>query len=447
MDREIKIPDVGDIDNVEVIEICVARGDRVKCNDVLVVLESDKASMEVTTDYEGEVKDIKVALGDKVQTDSPVVTLGLSEQAAASEPVEQPESKSASSSSPPPPSSSPPSSPPPSPPPPKADDTDAPVRSSAQEAVEQAKAEPVRPAARKEVYAGPGVRKLARELGIDLTQVAPTGRHGRILKEDVQSHVRSRLSSSLSASGVASNLPAIDFSRFGEVDIQPLERIVLKTAARLQQGWQTVPQVTQHEEVDITELEAFRKGLRANPANTHKPKLTPLPFILKACASALAVHKKLNCSLSHDGQSYVFKKYVHIGVAVDTPSGLVVPVIRNVEEKGIWELGEEIRVLSEKAIKGQLKPQELQGGSFTVSSLGNLGGTGFTPIVNPPEVGILGVARVQSRPVYRQHELAERQMLPLSLSYDHRVVNGADAGRFMVDLADRLRDIRILLLD
>ena len=426
-EQAIAIPDIGTDEAVEVIELLVAVGDTVAEGDSLLVLESDKASMEIPSPVAGEILSLTIAVGDEVKEGAPIGTVmgaagSAAPAAAAAPPAETPA---------PAPAAAPAAAP-------------EPVPQAAPAATESTGG-----GSAAEVYAGPAVRKLAREFGVDLTAVSGTGPKGRVLKEDIQNFVKQSLSSggtAVAAGGAGiPAVPAVDFSAFGEVDIQPLSKMDKLTAANMHRSWLNVPHVTQRDEVDITELEAFRAEMKAE-GERRGVKLTPLPFLLKACAAALKDNPKINASLSADGESMVFKQYVHIGMAVDTPAGLVVPVIRDVDKKNLWELAAETAELAAKAKDRKLKPAEMQGGCFTISSLGNIGGTGFTPIVNAPEVAILGVSRLAVKPVWDGSEFQPRKMLPLSLSYDHRAVNGADGGRFMVQLGSLLSDIRRLLL-
>lgn len=298
-----------------------------------------------------------------------------------------------------------------------------------------------------EVYAGPAVRLMARELGVDLVNVPATGPKGRILKEDVQSYVKGMLSQGVQegAGSAIPSIPEIDFSAFGEVEEQPLSRIQKLTAAAMQRSWLNVPHVAHFDEADISDLEEFR-AQNKEKAQKRDLKLTFLPFLLKACAVALREHPQFNTSLSASGESLIYKKYCHIGIAMDTPAGLMVPVIRDVDQKGIWDLAEEMTELGIKGKEGKLTKNDLEGGCFTISSLGAIGGTGFTPIVNTPEVAILGVSKTQVKPVYIDEEFVPRKMLPLTMSYDHRAVNGVDAGKFMTCLTRLLADIRRLVM-
>ena len=296
------------------------------------------------------------------------------------------------------------------------------------------------------VYAGPAVRKLARELGVDLNSVSGSGPRNRILKEDVQAFVRNAVSGAAPASGAGiPPIPPVDFAEFGEVDAQPLSRIDKLTAANMHRNWLNVPHVTQLEEADVSKLETFRADMKKE-GERRGVKLTPLPFLLKAAAAALRANPRLNAALHPDGEHLVYRRYAHIGMAVDTPAGLVVPVIRDADRKNLWELAAETAELAAKARDRKLSPAEMRGACFTISSLGRIGGTGFTPIVNAPEVAILGVSRMEVKPRWNGKEFVPKQILPLSLSYDHRVVNGALAGRFLTDLAASLEDIRRLLL-
>lgn len=425
MKREVKIPDIGEASDVEVIEICVTQGDQVAQDDALIVLESDKASMEVPAPCAGKITSIAVVLGDKVEEGTLVLVLEEEGGAAATPETKASEAKTdtpdAQDSQP---VAEPPSAPPQTPPPPAAD------------TAPQTSADGL-------VYAGPGTRRLARQLGVDLSQVQPTGGRGRILKDDVKAYVKQTLQSG----GQSAALPVIeptDFSLFGPVDPQPVGRVMLRGAEQLHASWLNLPQVTNHEAADITGLDAFRC---AQNAEGDKTKLTLLPFIMKACALALRRHPKLNGSFADNGQTFVYKQYVHLGMAVDAEEGLIVPVIRNADQKSIYALAEEAQDLARKSRTRKLRPGDLQGASFTISSLGAIGGTGFTPIVNAPQVAILGIARSDMKPVWQPDGSVQgRLILPLSLSYDHRAVNGADAGRFLAELKAGLEDIGRLLL-
>lgn len=430
--EQVVIPDIGDAKDVEVIEICVSVGDRVAMNDALIVIESDKASMEVPAPFEGTVEDISLALGDVVNTGDSIATIEVDSTAPESSEETQetpsdstPEKTETASEQP------------------TIETTGDP---QPKRQVEEPQSEPAQ-AAGTSVYAGPAVRKLARELGVDLAQVSGSGANGRIVKDDVKSFVKKSFTRPDSLK-TGSGIPAIelpDFSRFGEIEEVSLSRIRSKGAENLSRSWLNVVHVTQHDEADITELEQFRNKLNSEVAD-RGDRLTPVPFIIKACASTLIEFPQFNSSINPDLRSLIQKKYVNIGLAVDTADGLVVPVIRNVDRKGVREIATEANALAAAAQDKKLKPDDLQGATFTVSSLGNIGGTGFTPVVNAPEVAILGVARMSVKPVWMNGEFTPRNVLPLSLSYDHRAINGAEAGRFVQALVSRLVDIRKLVL-
>ena len=432
-ERTATVPDIGTDDPVELIELCIAVGDVVAEGDSLVVLESDKASMEVPAPFAGEILNILVSVGDEVKSGDQLMVLkaeGPAESVQATASAQAPAA---------------------------AESTDkVAVPAAAPAAAKTATASPSVTAAGdgKAVHAGPAVRKLAREFGLDLAQVSGTGPRGRLLKEDLQNFVKSTLSGAArsTGSGLGSSsgsgippIPEIDFSAFGPVEIEPLSKMGKLTAANMQRSWLNVPHVTQFDDADITDLEAFRADMKAE-GEKRGVKLTPLPFLLKACAVALRDNPKFRASLTGDGQSLVYKQYTHIGMAVDTPAGLLVPVLRDVDKKTIWELAAEVVEIAGKARDRKLTPAQMQGGCFTISSLGNIGGTGFTPIVNAPEVGILGVSKASIQPVWDGAEFQPRKLLPLALSYDHRVINGGDAGRFFTQLVSLLSDIRRLAL-
>jgi pyruvate dehydrogenase E2 component (dihydrolipoamide acetyltransferase) len=448
--KDVLLPDIGDFKDVDVIEVLVRPGDRVAKEDSLVTLESDKATMEVPSPSAGRVSDVRVKVGDKVSMGDLILRLeadeGEAEQAApASEP---PPSETASAEAP-------------APQPTTAEPIPRPSR--AVEATPAAEPErpstdvrppPITTAAIDEqaftrAHASPSVRRFARELGVDLGRVQGSGPKNRILKEDVQHYVKGALArphEAPAAPGVGlPSMPEIDFSRFGEIETRPLTKIQRLSAGNLHRNWLTVPHVTQFDEADITELEAFRTA-QAAQLKDQGIRLSLLAFLLKACAAALRAYPSFNASLHPDGEQLIVKKYVHVGVAVDTTDGLVVPVIRDVDQKGVLDLARELGEISAKARAKKLTPAEMQGGCFTVSSLGGIGGTAFTPIVNAPEVAILGVSRAVMKPVYRNEGFEPRLMLPLSLSYDHRVIDGAVAARFIVHLSGVLTDIRRVLL-
>ena len=435
----VVVPDIGSDDEVDVIEISVALGDQVEEGDTLLVLESDKATMDVPSSHAGKVIKLIAAEGDKLRTGAEVAILETTatESATGNEPAGSPEPIDS----------------------PKPTDSLEPVASAAPikspEPVKTPQIDtPAQPAASNKgqpeavgVYAGPAVRLLARELGVDLAEVVGTGPRGRVQKDDVNNYVKTKLTDSAQRNMGAGipQVPAIDFSQFGEIETVAMSKIHKLTAANMQRNWLNVPHVTQFDEADITELEAFRKSLK-DEGEKRGVRVTPVSFLIKALAASLQANPEFNRSLAGDGENYIQKHYCHIGMAVDTPRGLVVPVIKNANEKGIWEISAEIASLASSAREGKLKPAQMQGGCFTLSSLGAIGGTGFTPIVNSPEVGILGVSKSQMKPVWNGAEFAPRLMLPLALSYDHRVINGGDAGRFMTHLVKLLSDLRYLAL-
>jgi pyruvate dehydrogenase E2 component (dihydrolipoamide acetyltransferase) len=436
---EVLVPDIGTDGDVEVVELCVSVGDTVAEGDSLVVLESDKASMEVPSTHAGEVLSILVSDGSQVKQGSPLVVLtvaGVNVTRVTAPPASKPASTAEVSQA-------------------KAEDKPAktearrvePVASDPPPSAQSAPAEISLDAA--SIYVGPAVRKLAREFGVDLTSVRGSGPKGRIVKEDLHTYVSKRLAepqSEVNATGSGIPLvPEVDFSKFGEIRREERSRIDKVTAANMSRSWLNVPHVTQFDDADITELEAFRQSLKQE-AERRGSKLSPVPFIIKATAIALNANPKLKSSLAEGGEALIYKSHCHIGMAVDTPSGLVVPVIKDVDKKSIWELSDEIRELAAKAKEKKLRPGDMQGAVFTVSSLGNIGGRGFTPIVNAPEVAILGVSKASTQPVWDGEQFAARVMLPLSLSYDHRVVNGGDGGRFLTYLVQLLADIRQLAM-
>lgn len=432
--ESVEVPDLGGDSDVEVIEINVKVGDKINAEDPLITLESDKAAMEVPSPKGGEVKAIKLKVGDKVSKGAVILELIVSSEQKSKEsktdaptPAPAPAAKqqdSAKKEAAPAPQAPAPS----------------PTPSSAPSAESAA-------SSGSDVYAGPAVRKLARELGVDLAQVPGSGAKNRILKEDIHAYVKTRMQAPAGASGGAmiASVPDIDFSQFGETEQITMSKLHKVTALNMQRNWSVVPHVTQFNEADITELEKFRADMRGD-ADKKGVKLTFLPFLLKACAKVLQEYPQFNVSLHSSGEYLIQKRYIHIGVAVATEAGLMVPVLRDVDKKSIWELAEEVVTLSEKAKNRRLTKEEMQGACFTISSLGALGGTGFTPIVNAPEVAILGVSKTQVKPVYINGQLEPRQMLPLALSYDHRAVNGLDGGLFATYLAKLLGDIRLLVL-
>lgn len=433
----VVVPDIGTPDPVEVIEITVSVGDTLSEDDGIVVVEGDKATMDIPAPFAGEVLEILVEEGGKVTTGDNLVRMMVAAAPAqdnvqAAERIEPSVTAIEAATNPEV----------------KSDSEILPVVSEAQELGSSG----VGLSVGADTYAGPASRALARELGVDLRKVAGSGPRGRILKEDLQGYVKNAVAIAESGQGashgVASGIPAVpdvDFKKFGEVEVIPLTKIDKLTAVNMQRSWLNVPHVTQFDEADITDLEDFRASLKPE-AEKRNTRLTPLPFLLKACAHALLANAEFNRSITSDGENFVQKKYIHIGVAVDTPKGLVVPVIRDVDTKGLWQLAVEVNEMAAKARDGKLSPAEMQGGCFTISSLGAIGGNGFTPIVNTPEVGILGVSKSQIKPVWNGSEFIPRMMLPLSVSYDHRVVNGADCGRFFTYLVQELGDTRRLAL-
>lgn len=417
MIKEIILPDLGEgIDSAEVSEILVKVGDTIKEEDSIIILESEKASMEIPTDSAGTVKEIAVVAGDEV---GPGAVLIKIEVGAEKEETQTDQPKEI-----------------------KREKVNQPLAPDPQPASQSAKTSHQPPLAtpQKTPLASPAVRRFARELGADLLLVRGSGVKGRITKEDVQNYIKTVLAGAGTGPSVPPPMPAIDFSQWGEIETVRLSKIKRITGERLQQAWQTIPHVTQFDEADITELEALRKSLKALNEN-EKLRITLLPFLMKAVVKILNEIPEFNASLDPAGQNLVYKKYFHIGVAVDTPAGLVVPVIRDVDKKGFRELSEELVAISGKARDKKLMPEDMKGGCFTISSLGGISGTGFTPIINPPEVAILGVSRSKISPVYQNGVFEPRMILPFSLSYDHRVIDGAQAARFTKRLGELLSDL------
>ena len=443
---EVKVPDIGDYKDVPVIEVFVKPGDRVNAEESLITVESDKATMEVPSPASGVVKELKVKVGDKVSQGSLVVVLEAA--GAAAIPAEQ-KAVPPQAAAPAPQAAAPA---PQAAAPAKAPQAPAAAPRAAEPAGAAAPAASVDEAAFGKSHASPSIRRFARELGVDLSKVNGSGPKGRILKEDVQGFVKSELARPRGAEtpsgGLGFNLPPfapVDFSKFGPVETQPLSRIKKLSGAFLHRNWVSIPHVTQNEDADITELETFRKS-QSDEAKKQGIRFTILGFLMKASVVALRQFPEFNASLSPDGESLILKQYFHIGVAVDTPNGLVVPVIRDVDKKGLLELARELGEVSARMRGGKISPTDLQGGCFSISSLGGIGGTHFTPIINAPEVAILGVGKGVMRPVWNGKEFAPRLMLPLSLSYDHRVIDGALGARFISFLASVLGDIRKLVL-
>ncbi|WP_339615431.1 pyruvate dehydrogenase complex dihydrolipoyllysine-residue acetyltransferase [uncultured Gilvimarinus sp.] len=420
----IPVPDIGGSEGAAVIEISISAGDEIDEGDTLIVLETDKASMEIPAPSAGKVVKVSVKEGDKLSQGDAICEMEV-ESAAPAAPAPKAESAPQAASAPAASTAT--------------TSSGSPVTADNVEVVNSS-----------DVYAGPAVRKLARQLGVDLKKVKGSGPRSRVNKDDVRDYVKNIVADSQSGKSTAGGsgipaIPAVDFAKFGEIETVKMSKIKKLTADNMVRNWLNIPHVTQWDDADITELEAFRKGLKAE-AEKRGSKLTPLPFLLKACAAALVAEPSFNVSMHHDGEHIVQKKYVHIGVAVDTPNGLMVPVIRDVDKKGLWELADDFSAIVKKARDGKLTAADMQGGCFTISSLGAMGGNGFTPIVNAPEVAILGVSKAQMKPVWNGSEFIPRNMLPLALSYDHRAINGADAGRFFTYLTAVVADVRRLLL-
>ncbi len=410
----VSVPDIGDFDQVEVIEILVEEGDEISEEDSIITLESDKASMEIPTPVAGKVLALKVALGDKVSLGDLILeleTTGGSQTETTSTPVESP-----------------------------AEPAPAALKPAAPKAESATLDQSVSKQPKGDSHASPSIRKLARELGVDLSNVSGTGQKGRVLETDLKSYVKQIITSSGTGSAIP-KIPSIDFSKFGETETLELSRINKLSGKHLSACWLNIPHVTQFDEVNIDQMEAFRQEQKAKGV-----KLTPLVFIMKAVVQALKAHPRFNSSLDESGESLIIKKYYNLGIAMDTPNGLVVPVIRDVEKKSLSDLATELAETSAAAREGKLKPADMQGAGFTISSLGGIGGTQFTPIVNAPEVAILGVSKSQTKPIWDGKNFIPTLTLPLALSYDHRVIDGAQGGRFMADLNSILSDIREILL-
>ncbi|MBS0290377.1 MAG: dihydrolipoyllysine-residue acetyltransferase [Proteobacteria bacterium] len=406
----IKVPDTGAAKQVEIIEISVKPGDVIQAEDTLITLESEKASMDIPSPHAGKVETVLVKVGDKVNEGDAIVTMTVSAQ---KEGKVQQESPQASSSALP-----------------------------SQTQVSKTITKPLKDFS--QVHAGPATRRLARELGVDLTVVQGTGHRNRVTLKDVQEYVKGVMQNAQSGAFVE-KAPEIDFSQFGDIEVKPLSRIKKWTAKNLSRNWLTIPHVTQFEEADVTELEIFRQE-NQEAAIAQGTKLTPLPFIIMACISALKTYPQFNASLAANGSDIILKQYFHIGVAVDTPNGLMVPVIKHADKKSLYDIAKELGELSALAKEGKIKAEQMQGSSFTISSLGGIGGTAFTPIINAPDLAILGVSKVQIKPQYVHDQFIPRKMLPLSLSYDHRVIDGVEGARFAAHIAAQLQDIRKLLL-
>lgn len=450
-EETVTVPDVGDADEITVTEILVKVGDELSKDDSIVVLESDKASMEIPSPHDGTVTEILVAEGDEVAQGDPVLKMEIAaaasdkdasgkkeapkdttaedEKAGEAAKEKEKEANSGTSGREDKPTASQPTASQPT--------TSQPTASTGASDGRKEKSG-------KDVHAGPAVRKQAREYGVDLAAVDGSGRKGRVLKEDVQEYVKARLSGEGSGAGIP-EMPSVDFSKFGETSLEPLSRVRRSGATNLHRSWLNVPHVTQFDEADITELEAFRRQ-QSTELEREGKKLTPLAFLVKACAFTLKQFPHFNASLDAGIENYIIKHYYHIGIAVDTDDGLVVPVLRDADKKGVIEIAEESGDLADKARNKKLPLDAMQGSTFTISSLGGIGGTAFTPIVNAPEVAILGVSRSKVAPVYDGEAFAPRTMLPLSLSYDHRAIDGAEAARFITHLSSVLSDVRRLIL-
>ena len=408
----VMVPDIGDFDEVEVIEILVSVGDELNEEDSIITLESDKASMEIPTPVSGTVSSINISLGDKLKLGDLILEMQSSGATKAEATVKEAPSA-------------------PAPTKPATVIAPAPTANT-NESVSNVPA--------GDSHASPSIRKLARELGVDLSKVTGSGQKGRVLDTDLKAYVKQIITSGATGSAIP-KVPVIDFSKFGETELQPLSRINKLSGKHLSACWLNIPHVTQFDEVNIDQMETFRQEQKAKGV-----KLTPLVFIMKAVIQALKQHPRLNSALDESGENLIIKKYFNLGIAMDTPNGLVVPVIRDVDQKSLSDLASELAETSAKARDGKLKPGDMQGAGFTISSLGGIGGTQFTPIVNAPEVAILGVSRSQTKPIWDGKNFVPTLMLPLALSYDHRVIDGAQGGRFMADLNSILQDIREILL-
>ncbi|MBI5429451.1 MAG: dihydrolipoyllysine-residue acetyltransferase [Nitrosomonadales bacterium] len=423
--KKVLVPDIGDYKDVEVIEVAVKAGDSVKADQTLITLETDKATMDVPAPFDGVVKEVKVKAGDKVSEGMLIVTMAGGGAAAA----QVAPAPATSAAAPAPAASAPAAKPVPA---------AAPVASA-----------PAAASSASSTHASPSIRRFARELGVNLAQVKGSGEKGRVTRDDVQNYVKQSLAQPRGAAGgnglQVLAAPVVDFAKFGTIETKPLSRIKKISGANLHRNWVTIPHVTQFDEADITEMEAFRKELNTEYAKQNI-KITPLAFMLKAVVVALQQFPEFNASLDASGENLVLKKYFHIGVAVDTPNGLMVPVLRDVDKKGIVQLAKELGEISAKARDLKITAADMQGGCFSISSLGGIGGTAFTPIINAPEVAILGVSKASIKPMHQDDTFVAKLMLPLSLSYDHRVIDGAAAARFIVFLSQTLSDVRRLAL-
>jgi pyruvate dehydrogenase E2 component (dihydrolipoamide acetyltransferase) len=432
--KQILVPDIGDYKDVSIIEVMVKAGDTIAAEDNLVTLETDKAAMDVPSPYAGVIKELKVKVGDKVSQGSVILIVECADSSAPSPSAVQPLLKSA--------------------------DTSAHSKPQAAQAVAlkpatapvvtQVSQPAVTGAPAAKAHASPAIRRFARELGVQVALVKGSGEKGRVTKEDIQNFVKAALAQPRGSAGGGNGLqvlasPVVDFAKYGVIETKPLSRIKKISGANLHRNWVTIPHITQFDEADITEMEAFRKELNVEYAK-QKIKITPLAFMIKAAVVALQEFPEFNASLDNSGENLVLKKYFHIGVAVDTPNGLMVPVLRDADKKGIVQLAKELGEISAKARDLKITAAEMQGGCFTISSLGGIGGTAFTPIINAPEVAILGVSKAIIKPMHQDDTFVAKLMLPLSLSYDHRVIDGAAAARFIVFLSQVLADTRRLAL-
>jgi pyruvate dehydrogenase E2 component (dihydrolipoamide acetyltransferase) len=449
---EVLIPDIGGFKDVSVIDVLVKDGQQIEKETPLVTIETDKAAMDVPAPVAGKIAQVKLKAGDKVSEGSLILVLeAATAEAARDGKAPAPPASSATeaaaptatTTAPPAPAAAPSAPAAPTTAPPQAS---APADKKTPAAAPAAQAVVVNEQAFSRAHASPSVRKFARELGADLGKIQGTGVKGRISQDDVKAHVKGLVMAAASGAPISAipRVPVVDFAHFGAIEVKPLSRIQKISGTRLQASWLNLPHVTQHEDADITDLEAARGALKDKAAQ-EQVRLTPLVFIIKACILALKEFPRFNASLDESGENLVFKKYFNIGFAADTPNGLVVPVIPNADQLSIYDTARALTSLSEKARAGKLKATEMQGGSFTISSLGGIGGTYFTPIINAPEVAILGVSRSSQKPVYERGAFIPRLMLPLSLSYDHRVIDGAEAARFVVFLAKTLGDVKALL--
>jgi len=423
---QVLVPDIGGFKDVDVIDVLVKDGQQIDKETPLITLETEKAAMDVPAPAAGRIREIKVKPGDKVSEGSLILLLEVVAQsgevapaapvpvASASAPAPAPTVKATTAARPPAAASA----------------------AGGRAAIDES--------AFSKAYASPSVRKFARELGAELGKITGTGPKGRITQDDVKAHVKKLLTTAAAPVSAIPRVPEVDFAKFGAVEVKPLSRIQRISGARLQASWLNLPHVTQHEDADITDLEIARVALKVK-ASQEGVRLTPLAFIIKACVLALKKFPRFNASLDATGENLILKKYFHVGFAADTPEGLVVPVIRDADRRNLFEIARTLAELSEKARAGKLTAAEMQGGSFTVSSLGGIGGTAFTPIINAPEVAILGVSRSSQKPVFDKGTFVPRLMLPLSLSYDHRVIDGAEAARFVVFLSTTLSDVKALL--